>query len=129
MVPRKKRKRYISSAYTIAKEQGIVLDQGNWEQIWSILDTYPEVTFIYAIVDVNNRKVKIGKSKNPGARLKQLKTGNSSVLRLAAYRPHVTPFTEKEVHKKLSDSRVDGEWFVLNNETQKMIHEIRGNNK
>ena len=71
---------------------------------------------IYLISD--KTKVKIGWSKNPQIRLKQLQTGNSLELRLVKVydAPKVK---ERLIHRMLMirRSRCQGEWFNLT-ETQ-----------
>lgn len=55
---------------------------------------------------------KIGKSINPEKRYKQIKTSNAKV-RLMCYGNGVT---EKYMHDRFYRSRVNGEWFKLNDE-------------
>jgi len=55
---------------------------------------------------------KIGKSKNPEQRLKQIKTSNPKA-NLICYGNAVN---EKYMHDRFYRSRVDGEWFNLNDD-------------
>ena len=97
----------------------------DWESVWKILDTHEMPSFLYAIADNRNRLVKFGKSLNPAARLKQIKTGNALQLHLCGYCEEKSPLTEAEVHKAVSHHRVSGEWFRLNDETESIIKLIQ----
>ena len=55
---------------------------------------------------------KIGESENPKKRLKQLRTGNTTI-ELVAYGDKVS---EKYLHQLLFNSRVELEWFKLSDE-------------
>ena len=121
MIPRKHRKRYIINAEKISKELNINIDLNNWEDIWSLLDKYSEPEYLYAIQESNTDHVKIGKSKQPWARMHQLQSGFANKLYLLAYCPHISPFTEKESHKFLKESHVSGEWFKLDEKTSNFI--------
>lgn len=109
----------------IASRLRIELDPENWEQIWALLDKHGEPDYLYAIVDSASSLVKFGKSKNPGARLKTLKIGNGSNLKIFAYCENKSPLTEKEIHRRLSDERISGEWFRLCDKSQAVINEMR----
>lgn len=61
------------------------------------------------IIHTDN-KCKIGYSKHPDKRLKELQTGNSEILRIL----HITEgdkTKEKELHKKFEHLNICGEWF------------------
>jgi hypothetical protein len=126
MTPRKKRSRYREAARKHAAWEGTEFDENDWDRIWELLDRYGEPTYLYAIVDYESRLVKIGKSKSPGSRLKALKTGNGSDLKIWAYCEERPFFTERELHARLADFRVSGEWFHLVPAVQTVIDEMRG---
>ncbi len=67
---------------------------------------------IYVIEEVETGRIKIGRSKNPRSRLKQLQTGNSNTLRLAMEREriHSSKF-EGWLHREFFANRTGGEWF------------------
>ena len=68
--------------------------------------------FVYAIMEEDTKNIKIGISKDPEARLKQLQTGNSSKLYLVGYRKAENRFKEeKTLHQKNESLRIHGEWF------------------
>jgi hypothetical protein len=125
MISRKKRLRYKSNAIRIAKENNISINPDSWEEIWNILDQYEEPTYLYAIGDSSNQMVKLGKSKNPGYRLKQLQTGTSVELILFGFCKESSPLTEKEVHKLLKADRLSGEWFKMSEVVRQTITRIR----
>jgi hypothetical protein len=125
MIPRKKRIRYKANAIQIAKENNLILNAENWEEVWSILDKYAQPDYLYAIVDKQNLLVKFGKSVNPGHRLKQLKTANGMDLKIWAFCRNMPPLTENEIHKRLAHINVSGEWFNLKDEAFLVIEEMR----
>lgn len=72
---------------------------------------------IYVLSD--NTALKIGYTSNLSSRIKQLQTGNSSVLRLL-YLKEGDKSLESHLHSVLSDYHFRGEWF--NNDPK--IHEV-----
>jgi hypothetical protein len=54
--------------------------------------------------------IKIGRSKNPLKRLKQLQTGNANKLKLIAFFEGLG-WREKLLHESLKDWSKEGEWF------------------
>lgn len=130
--PRKKRRRYKIEAIEIARRSGLALDTSNWEQIWDLLDAQsgPEQktarpTYLYAVVDITARAVKLGKSKQLNKRLRALQTSNPHELKLWAYCRHESPFTEEEAHEKFKDFHMSGEWFRLTEQTREFINAMR----
>ncbi len=71
--------------------------------------------FIY-IISAHDTPVKIGLSKHPNKRLKQLQTGNSEKLKLQ-YTVEVDDdkaiLFEKIIHKTNNHTRISGEWFNM----------------
>ena len=72
------------------------------------------VSYLYAILDSFGR-VKMGKSKHPFRRVKELQTSQAERLVCWAYwKVGVeTKVAEKEAHEVLAKYRVGGEWFKL----------------
>lgn len=57
---------------------------------------------------------KIGVSKNPQKRIRELKTGNSSPLKLvSSYETEIANKIEKILHRRFSHLSKEGEWFDL----------------
>jgi len=77
--------------------------------------------YIYFIVDYDKREVKIGYSKHPQQRLKELKTSNSGNLVLAKVVPG-TRIDEKKYHRVFCHSRIRREWFQLTLEIEEFIN-------
>lgn len=70
--------------------------------------------FIYAIG--TDTKQKIGFSKNPETRLKQLQTGNAEQLNLHHYievPDDRTRLLERFLHKDIGYKKLKGEWFNM----------------
>jgi len=57
--------------------------------------------------------IKIGRSKNPVRRLKQLQTGNANKLKLIASFENMG-WREKIIHERLDRWSEEGEWFNSN---------------
>lgn len=72
--------------------------------------------YIYVIQEEVSKAFKIGISKNPEVRLKQLQTGNSSKLSLIYKAKANNRFKDElELHKLFEEYKLQGEWFQLNN--------------
>lgn len=77
--------------------------------------------FIYFIAPIANQSgVKIGFSKNPGARLADLTSEVGIKLNLIGSIPG-TKETEKEIHEKFKDQRLHGEWFRTNQAINRFV--------
>lgn len=66
--------------------------------------------YLYLIQDSRSGDIKIGRSKDPYKRLKQLQTGSSSKLNLIGVYPNCG-WREKSLHMMLESFRLEGEWF------------------
>ena len=78
---------------------------------FEIPDDLPDM-YIYAIQEAETKRVKIGISRDPQMRLKQLQTGNSQELVLIASRKAENRFKDESLlHRENRDLRVRGEWF------------------
>jgi hypothetical protein len=77
--------------------------------------------YIYFIVDYDKREVKVGYSKHPQQRLKELKTSNSGNLVLTKIVPE-TRTDEKKYHKIFCHSKIRREWFKLTPEIEEFIN-------
>lgn len=75
---------------------------------------------VYFFVDGD--KIKIGVSLDPDERLRQLKTGNPGI-EMVGHAPGGLP-VERELHKRLADKRINGEWFLFDEETRGVVDEI-----
>jgi hypothetical protein len=124
MISRKKRVRYKTNANKIAYRLGLPFPS-TWEEIWNILDQYEEPTYLYAIGEVGGKEVKLGISKNPGQRLKQLQTAYPNKLVLWGFCKEASPLTEREVHRLLEKDRIEGEWFLLTDQVKEVVESIR----
>ena len=78
---------------------------------FEVPDDIPDM-YVYAIRNTETGSVKLGISRNPQARLKQLQTGNDCSLELLACRRAENRFRdESALHGKYKDKLVRGEWF------------------
>ena len=66
--------------------------------------------YLYFIQSDKTGMIKIGRSKNPNKRLKQLQTGNANKLKLIASFEGMG-WREKLIHEKLDRWSEEGEWF------------------
>ena len=80
-------------------------------QDFEVPDDLPGM-YVYAIRNTVTGNVKLGISRDPEARLKQLQTGNDCRLELVAMRPAAARFAdEKALHNANAHARLSGEWF------------------
>ena len=77
---------------------------------------------LYLILDTVDNVVKIGRSKNPDARLKQLQVATTHKLNLL-YEIKGKGFMEEELHKRFADIRLAGEWFKNDGTIKKFFKE------
>lgn len=69
---------------------------------------------VYLIQSLEEGYYKIGVSKNPKKRVKQLQTGNSSELKLIdSFPSEYANKIEKALHNQLSHCKKEGEWFDM----------------
>lgn len=72
---------------------------------------------LYLIENPENETYKIGKSKNPNKRLKQLQTANGIKLNLIhCFESEFVDTIERYLHKRFLSCKIEGEWFKLNKE-------------
>ena len=78
---------------------------------FDVPDDLPDM-YVYAIREAETGRIKIGISKDPAERLKQLQVGNSQELELVAYKKADNRFSdERAAHFINSDAHIRGEWF------------------
>lgn len=78
---------------------------------FEVPDDLPDM-YVYAIRESETGCIKLGISKHPEERLKQLQVGNSQKLELVAYKKAENRFKdEKLAHSDNQDKRIRGEWF------------------
>lgn len=70
--------------------------------------------YVYLIQSLENSYYKIGVSKHPNKRIKQLQTGNSSELKLIeSYQSEFANEIEKVLQCRYAYAHKEGEWFDL----------------
>jgi hypothetical protein len=85
-----------------------------YESDWEYLTDLKEPGFVYLIQNEHNHLIKIGVSKNPYRRIRQLQTGNDSILRLLGIIKVEDAFSvERLLHTRYAKDRVSGEWFSV----------------
>ena len=68
--------------------------------------------YVYAIRNTTTGNIKLGISRNPQQRLKQLQTGNDCALELVACRKAENRFQdESALHNEHAAAHIRGEWF------------------
>ncbi|QYB17539.1 hypothetical protein PV-S19_0175 [Pacmanvirus S19] len=83
-----------------------------------------EIGYIYFITEIPfNNKVKIGMSKNPLKRIKQLQTGNPSKLVIYyTFESEDYKLLERTLHNICADKKIINEWFEMEeSELQSLI--------
>lgn len=75
--------------------------------------------YIYLIQSLENSYYKIGVSKHPNKRIKELQTGNSSELKLIeTYQSEFAHKIEKSLQNRYAHLKKEGEWFDLSIENE-----------
>jgi len=70
--------------------------------------------YVYLIQSLENSYYKIGVSKHPKKRIKELQTGNSSELKLIeVYQSEFAHQIEKTMQRRYTHLKKEGEWFDL----------------
>jgi predicted GIY-YIG superfamily endonuclease len=70
--------------------------------------------FVYLIQSLEDSSYKIGVSKHPKKRIKELQTGNSAELRLVeAYQSDFANQIEKTLQRRYRHLQKEGEWFDM----------------
>lgn len=70
--------------------------------------------YIHLIQSLENSYYKIGVSKHPKKRIKELQTGNSSELKLIeVYQSEFAHQIEKTMQRRYTHLKKEGEWFDL----------------
>ncbi len=117
-----KRDSFIVVAKVSPQHIGKVIDawgrtQQSLDELLAALDAFdvPEECsdmYVYAIQNTTTGNIKLGISRNPEQRLKQLQTGNDCTLKLVAYKKAKNKFKdETTLHYNYSSAHVRGEWF------------------
>ena len=77
------------------------------------VDDVPSDRYVYVAKEEISGRYKIGISKDPERRVKQLNTGNPEKLILVASHKvtHKGYLSEKRAHKALAENNMRGEWF------------------
>ena len=79
--------------------------------------------YIYFVQAGEKGPVKVGLSKNPMSRVKQLQTSNPHTLKLLGIIPGDRE-TEEMIHDKFEDHRLEGEWFEPTNELIDIVRSL-----
>lgn len=117
-----KRDCFILIAQMSPQHIGVAIDawgrtQQSLDELIAALDAFDvpeecEGMYVYAIRNTTTGNVKLGISRNPEKRLKQLQTGNDCTLELVAYRKAENSFQdESALHHAHSAAHIRGEWF------------------
>lgn len=80
--------------------------------------------YIYFIADDRLETVKIGYSRNPWARVKDLQIGRGDRLSVVAT-VKTTEASEVDIHHILADERQNGEWFEVSGRIKTLIQAIK----
>ena len=78
------------------------------------------VSYVYFILNPDNKTIKIGVSKDPLQRLEALQTSNGTKLLLLGYILGNYK-KESELHKKFKLNRMSGEWFKATEEMKEFV--------
>ena len=98
----------IKSLLALVKDGAAIIEALN---TFEVPEDLPDM-FVYAIRETETGNIKLGISKDPEARLRQLQTGNSQQLELIAYKKAENKYAdEKALHNQAAAYHIRGEWF------------------
>lgn len=103
--------------------------ENKYSPLSSALPTWRTGFFIEVIMGLyiignNSQKIcKIGVSDNPQKRLKSIQTGCPYKVNILSHYPELGYDTEKDLHKRFKKYRMQGEWFRIKGEVEKLIHD------
>jgi hypothetical protein len=82
--------------------------------------------YVYLVGTIEDQpKYKIGRSKNPESRIKQLQTANGAPLELLnIFKSKYPTILESQLHKHFRSRNYINEWFALNEDDIKNFTEI-----
>ncbi len=84
--------------------------QRYWENKNTIFEKEKLIVKTYFIMESSTKLIKIGKSKDPERRIKDLQTSNPKELKLIL---EIEGDYEKEFHNIFSGKRISGEWYDI----------------
>jgi hypothetical protein len=77
------------------------------------------IKYVYLIKSLEDSRYKIGVSRDPFQRIKNLQTGNSSELKLVnSYKTLFANIIEKTLQRRYSHLNKKGEWFEMSVENE-----------
>lgn len=108
---------YMEYVYGIKAKLAIIRSVSDHHKLMSALSSFevpddlPDM-YVYAIREKESGNIKLGISRDPQKRMKQLQIGNSQELELVALRKADNRFKdERKLHLENNDSHIHGEWF------------------
>lgn len=90
-------------------------------------EAHEKLGSVYFILDADNNRVKVGHSRDPWKRLRQLQTGSSAKLKLIGIIAGNAE-VEKRLHADLREHRVQGEWFAEGEQAIDWLNRQTGGN-
>ena len=83
--------------------------------------------YVYIVEAESTNRVKIGFSKNPERRIKDLNGGSPVALHLLCLLKVASPSAEKLLHRLFEKDRIKGEWFRKSDQIMHLIEIIKSN--
>ncbi|MGL4615928.1 MAG: Rha family transcriptional regulator [Shewanella sp.] len=115
------------SGYSVQSRMAIMSRIKDMDQVltairdFEVPDDLPDI-YVYAIRESETGRIKIGISRNPERRLKQLQIGNSHKLELVAYKKAENRYKdETAAHLDNKEHHIHGEWFNSSASIEKEI--------
>ncbi len=103
------RKWLVSEVLPAIKDTNSIIEALN---NFEVPDDLPDM-YVYAIKNTDTGNIKLGISKNPEQRLKQLQTGCDGKLELVAYRKADNRYQDElQLHTENKQYAIHGEWFT-----------------
>jgi len=86
--------------------------------------TKKDRNYIYFIGTEDKKSIKIGMSKNPWSRVRELQTGNNQKINVITTLATTEATTDREVHELFPTTKIHGEWFEWDSNISQVIERI-----
>lgn len=96
--------------------------------VYTMFEQFPDAEWVYFALDWHSRLVKIGHTKRPDQRMREIAKDARAflrhpIIRLVGVFPGGRP-EEQATHQRLRDHRHIGEWFHYSKEVQDVCYEL-----
>lgn len=113
-------------AEAIEHQERMLAKRGLWEKAHPRKQRVPKLPVLYVIHAAGSTRFKIGISRDPKHRLRNLQVGSPVPLAIISTTKVASVEDERHAHRVLAQWRGQGEWFDLGTASDRFLQEIRG---